>query len=52
MSGAATNGISGAGLRALPDGAFALAAGAFCEEAGVVKALEAVDFAVFFVVNL
>lgn len=34
------------------DGAFAWAVGAFGEEAGVVKALEAVDFAVFFVVNL
>ena len=45
MSGAATNGISGACLRVLLDGAFALVA-------GVIKALEAVDFAVFFVVNL
>ena len=44
--------FSGAGLRALLDGAFALRDGAFSAEAGVVKALEAVDFAVFFVVNL
>ena len=51
-NGAAAACFSGAGLRALLDGAFALAAGAFGEEAGVVKALEAVDFAVFFVVNL
>ena len=51
-TGAAAACFSGAGLRALLDGAFALAVGAFGEEAGVVKALEAVDFAVFFVVNL
>ena len=51
-NGAAAACFSGAGLRALLDGAFALAVGAFGEEAGVVKALEAVDFAVFFVVNL
>jgi hypothetical protein len=44
-TGAALAFFSVAGLRALLDGAFALTA-------GVIKALEAVDFAVFFVVNL
>ena len=52
VAGVTAGGFSGAGLRALLDGAFALTAGAFGAEAGVVKALEAVDFAVFFVVNL
>ena len=51
-TGAAAACFSGTGLRALLDAAFALAAGALGEEACVVKALEAVDFAVFFVVNL
>ena len=45
LDGAATACFSGNGLRALLDGAFAAMAGAF-------SAPEAVDFAVFFVVNL
>jgi len=44
--------FSGIGLRALLAGAFAAMGNAFLGMAGVVKALEAVDFAVFFVVNL
>ena len=44
--------FSAAGLGALLDGAFGLVAGVLGAEAGVVMALEAVDFAVFFVVNL
>jgi hypothetical protein len=51
-TGASAACFSGTGLRALLAGAFALTAGVFGAEAGVVKALEAVDFAVFFVVNL
>ena len=50
--GAAAACFSGTGLRALLDGAFALAAGALAGVACAFKLLEAVDFAVFFVVNL
>ena len=52
VAGVAAAGLSAAGLRALLDGAFGLVAGVLGAEAGVVMALEAVDFAVFFVVNL
>ena len=52
VAGVTAASFTGAGLRALLDGAFGLATGVFGAEAGVIKALEAVDFAVFFVVNL